>query len=1095
MVIGVYFRTRNIAVTNFFPQFYTATQGHNLKKNKDSKAINNPNRLAEENNELRKKVAELEKMLLYSRSAAEPEKKEHPHSSDLLPYHSLFENLPLPILIEKEGVILDANKFAVKFFEAKKEKEIIGKPIKDFLFIHDREYACEKLAHIKNSKSPKDCVKARIISLKGTMHTTSIYANTMVYKGNRITQLVFRDITKEQIQKLLLSQSEESYRGVFNSSTDAIYVQGLDGTFIDVNDAVIKMYGYPKSYYIGKTPMDIGAPEKNDPEKLRKNFQAAIEGKIIRFNFWGKRKNGEIFPKIVQLKKGKYFGNKVIFAFATDISDMVKAEQAMIQSEQKYRQLVSNLLVGVYIIQDKVIVFCNKVFAKIYGYENASDMIGKELKELVAPEDYEKVLNESNLRYSGKKLISHYNIKIVRRDGERRDVEIQSSLILYQGKKSIQGTIMDITERLQATEKLIESEKRYRQLFDFLPYGGEVLDTEGYIIDCSPATCKMLGYEPQEMIGQHISKFIDKQARQQFMTLFPLILSGRSVNAEINMINKQGTRLRVLRAAQPIFDKHPNKISKIIALNIDITERVKAEEQLSRLATVVEQTFEAICIMNKDGFIIYANSAFYNMTGYKEEEIINKPYSLLENKEQDKDFYRNMWDTITEGNTWQGTIVNRHKNGRLYYERALIFPIFNVDKEITNYVKIAIDITEEKRREELLKQSQKMEAVGTLAGGIAHDFNNLLTIINGRIQLMMMNNENDEKLSNNLDIVLKTGKRAEKLVSQLLAYSRKQMFEPKNICINEVMDDLEKMLRRLIPENIKIETDLALNLPPIKADPYQLEQILINLCINARDAILAKKDNPDKRITIRTELTMIDKKTVANYEFLSEGYYVVISVSDTGTGFDTSVKERLFDPFFTTKEVGKGTGLGLATVYGIVKQNSANIIPKSNPGEGSTFSIFWPITEGEKVSFSKEEKSNKDLRGEGTVFVVEDDPMVREFTVEILKKSGYTVYQFENGAEVFEHISKNKPQIDVLVTDVIMPELGGTELVDKIKEFIPSERIILVSGYFYNQLLSDNEVTPDTRFLHKPFTMNELLTEVKIIIDKMREEFGGKATE
>lgn len=388
-----------------------------------------------------------------------------------------------------------------------------------------------------------------------------------------------------------------------------------------------------------------------------------------------------------------------------------------------------------------------------------------------------------------------------------------------------------------------------------------------------------------------------------------------------------------------------------------------------------------------------------------------------------------------------------------------------------------------------LQQMQKMESIGVLAGGVAHDFNNILTAINGYAELALMGSPK-AAIQRDLESVIVASNRAKKLTSQLLAFSRKQIYKPVALELNTVIEEIEPMLRRLISEDINIETVYAADLPLINADPTQIEQILVNLVVNARDAVNeCATIAAEKGITIKTGQVYLDEHYVATHAGSKTGKHVLFSVSDTGIGMDEKTKDRVFEPFFTTKEQGHGTGLGLATVFGIVKQNDANIYIDSEVGVGTTFKIYWPILDA-PISLSAEKVSavdDHDYFGTETILLVEDDTGVREFAESVLSGLGYRVLLAEDGTEALDMVSKLDGTLDLLVTDVIMPHMNGDELAEILRKQLPTLRILFASGYTDNHIVHSGALKSGMNFLQKPYSIGELSRRVREVLDKIND--------
>ena len=480
------------------------------------------------------------------------------------------------------------------------------------------------------------------------------------------------------------------------------------------------------------------------------------------------------------------------------------------------------------------------------------------------------------------------------------------------------------------------------------------------------------------------------------------------------------------------------------------------------------------------------NDAFAQMYNYStKDDIIG-----TDNKEQsdDHEVSINRIEKFVKNN-FKTEIIDSHesdKNGNVKHFRNSYFGV--IDKGYLIWVwGIQIEITEQKRLEAQLLQSQKMEAVGTLAGGISHDFNNFLTVINGYAQISLKRMDENDPLYRYINTILKAGKKAEDLTRQLLAFSRKQIFQPKVTDLNSLITSLEHMLRRFISEDIEMEMILSSKNPAIKADPGQIEQIFMNLVVNARDAIYQGKEwIKEKKITIETSQTYLDKNYVKDHPGSKPGQYVFISVSDTGVGIDEEIKDKIFEPFFTTKDKSQGTGLGLATVYGIVKQNNGSIYVYSEKGYGTIFKIYWPTADKTQIIEEQEKYTESEIKGFETILLVEDDEEVRGFASTALKNLGYSIYEAENGKRALEFINNNnksKLKIDLLVTDMVMPEMNGKELANELKKIYPETKIIFTSGYTDNQIVQSGNLDKGINFIQKPFSEQTLAKKIRSVLD------------
>jgi PAS domain S-box-containing protein len=520
-----------------------------------------------------------------------------------------------------------------------------------------------------------------------------------------------------------------------------------------------------------------------------------------------------------------------------------------------------------------------------------------------------------------------------------------------------------------------------------------------------------------------------------------------------------------------------------LALNVadqvaGVLARVRLDEDRRRLSAGIEQTAESVVITDTEGRVLYVNPAFERITGYARDEVIGRHLNFLKSDKQSGEFYRQLWETISAGKVWHGRFVNKKKDGTLYADEATITPVRDETGAIVNYVSVQRDVTRELQLEEQYRQAQKMEAVGRLTAGIAHDFNNLLTAINGFAELMQYELKPDDPYQKYVDSILHSGQLAADLIRQLLVFSRKQIVEPQVLDLNVVVTEMGTLLRRIIGEDIHLKTKLTPDLWPIRADPTQIEQIIVNLAVNARDAM------PEGgQLTIETDNVMLDTSYVAHYLEARPGDHVLLALNDTGIGMSEEVKAHIFEPFFTTKEEGKGTGLGLATIYGIVKQCGGNIWLYSEEGQGTTFKIYLPRVVEAVTPLPPRDQVGELPRGEETILLVEDDVGVRTLEVQVLRQQGYTVLEAADGEEALHLAQTHDEDIHLLLTDVVMPHMSGRELADRLETIRPGTKVLFTSGYTDNTIAHHGILAPGIAFLQKPFGPLALARKVREVLD------------
>ncbi len=625
----------------------------------------------------------------------------------------------------------------------------------------------------------------------------------------------------------------------------------------------------------------------------------------------------------------------------------------------------------------------------------------------------------------------------------------------------------------KATQDVLsERENLYRTIVNASPDAVTVTDLNGNVVFSSPRALEMFGHaSAEEALGRNALEWIVPEERERGLAKMRRVIEQKcSFETEHTLLRKDGSRFCAeIKGAH--YRSANEKTEGLILITRDITDRKKAEMAHMVLITAVEQAAEVILITDPKGVIVYANPAFETNTGYTRAEALGQNPRILKSGKSDPTFYEEMWKTLARGEVWKGRFINKRKNATEFEEEATISAVHDSAGKVVNYVAVKRDVTREVALENQLRHAQKMEAIGTLAGGVAHDFNNLLTIIQGHVTLAQMEDGAPLPLKESFEEIQRATERAAGLTRQLLTFSRRQTMRSRDLDVNEVVAGITKMLQRILGEDMSMHLTYAPHPLFTHADAGMMDQVLLNLAVNARDAM-----PKGGRLIIETSSIDFDESSATQIPDGRAGSFICLSVSDTGSGIPKEVLPRIFEPFFTTKDVGKGTGLGLATVYGIVHQHEGWITVCSDVGHGTTFRVYLPRNAGAPPEEERKTEVRMDaLRGTETILLVEDEPALRDLVRTILSQLGYRILEAPSGVQALDVWEQNRAEIDLLLTDLVMPDgMTGMELAARLLEQSPKLKVIYTSGYSSEIAGRDVPLKPGMNFLAKPFNTQTL---------------------
>ena len=625
----------------------------------------------------------------------------------------------------------------------------------------------------------------------------------------------------------------------------------------------------------------------------------------------------------------------------------------------------------------------------------------------------------------------------------------------------------ELLARIKVGRRLVEQQALMHGLIDAIPDPIYVKDNRGLYIGCNKAYVDFVGAELEEIYGRTASDVLPgTHAQQSHMEDLRVMAGGGVLESEGWVDGAQG---KVYHNTVKIpYLESSDGSTGMIGISRDLTKRMEMEQEMRRLAVAVEQSTEAIMISDVDGKILYANAALENTTGYAQEELVGQPSDILKSGRHNSEFYQKLWDTISAGNKWEGRFTNRRKDGILYEEESVIYPIRDAAGDVTNYVSISRDITKEAAIEKHLRQQQKMNAVGELAGGVSHDFNNILTAILGYVALCMNRVEEDDKVYSYLQEITKAGDRAAKLVRQILSFSRQEEQQFHSLELQPIIEDSLSLVQTTLKKNIKLVKVIDPACGAVFGDTTQLQQVMVNLCTNAAHAL--GKTEPGS-LTVKLESVEITAESLSEKPVeLEPGSYACITVVDTGCGMPHEVQERIFEPYYTTKKQGEGTGFGLSIVHGIVRKHRGAITVDSEVGKGSVFTLYFPLLKDPSVHASEEDEKTapKKVEARGRILFVDDDQTILSMGREILESYGYSVITATNGRRAMDTFSRDPSGFDAVVTDYSMPEMNGHELIKKVKALRSDIPTMLCSGYMEKVEGEDLSSLGHTAYMAKP---------------------------
>lgn len=863
-----------------------------------------------------------------------------------------------------------------------------------------------------------------------------------------------------------LRASEERFRQMAESIGEVFWLASAEATSIlYINPAFERLWGRPCAELYANPKLWLEMIHSEDRPQVVDALARLAQGEVYNIEYRILRPDGTIrwindrgYPQYDAAG-----GVMRTCGVAADITETKRIALALGAESAQRRALFEYSPDGIVVIDPQTarIVEFNPAAHRQLGYTR-EEFAALSLQEIVADKTSEEiravvdqVTREGRLDFETRHRTKSGDVRVVR---------VTAQLVELSGRTFHHGVWRDVTERRRADERVRKLSRAVEQS----PAVILITDRQGNIEYANPRFTELTGYTLEEVQGRNPRLLRSGETSEDdYRRLWETITHGGEWRGEFHNRRKDGSLFWEYASISPIVDE-AGRVTHFLAVKEDITERKRAEAILRRQASLFEETYDAVLVWEWEGAITFWNRGAEQVYGYRHEDALGrKCHALLQTEFPGglEELHR----ALQQHGRWEGELRQRTSAGKvLLVESRMVL----VSEAGTSCVlEVNRDVSERHLLEEQLRQAQKMEAIGRLAGGVAHDFNNLLGVILGYSDLALEKIA-DAAVRKHVQEIHKAGKRAASLTRQLLAFSRKQVMEPRVINLNDLVHDMEKMLRRMIGEDIRLTTSLDAALGQVRVDPGQMEQVLMNLVVNARDAMPR-----GGTITLETRNAELDDRYVRQHVATKTGRYAQVSISDTGTGMDAATQARIFEPFFTTKK--EGTGLGLATVYGIVKQSGGNIWVYSEPGKGSTFRIYLPQVAGSEASTAPAAAASPPPGGTETILLVEDSTPLRDLTQEMLELFGYTVLSAEHPRQALLLAQQNAGKIDLLLSDVVMPEMSGPQLAEKLKAMLPELQVLFISGYTDEAIVHHGILDPGQRLLSKPFSRETLAARVR----------------
>lgn len=992
-------------------------------------------------------------------------------------YRTLIEQSPMPMVVHDTRFVSYLNAAAVEMYGATSAAEIIGNPVLDYVHPDERAEFMVRLADIMENGKVTPLAEQRRLRADGSEISVMTRGVPIMWDGRRAVLATLIDVTDRV-------RAERQYRELIENAPMALSVD--DGErFIFANQAFAEMFAVNNpADVVGRKIVDMADPadldEFNDRVRAVTQYRRRLPIKQLdRRRFDG--------SKLTVLSRGvpiDWEGKPATLGIQVDISERIETEKALEDSEERFRNLVEGSRQGVLLHVNFEPVFVNAALVEMFGYESEAELLAlPSVLDLVAPEAREKWRNNRVARLSGLEVEDDYEFTGLRKDGSQIIVHMTVRVVNWENQTALQGTMIDVTRRREAEARIRESEERFRLLTSTSPVGIFVADADGHCEYINEAYEKMSGLSSAQASGQGWAQAIHPEDKDRvFEDWYAGVRAQRPFRTEFRFLRVDGSVTWAIAQAVTQKDLAGNTIRYIGAIT-DVTGRVRAElarkKSEDRFRTLTTLSPVGVFLTDENGSVEYVNEALSEMLHMRPQEAFGHRWIAGINPNDREALMRAWEEAYTGAENLEMELRLGSNVEEIRWVLVQASPFDSVDTR-TGYVGAVTDITERRAAEEQLRQVQKMDAIGQLTGGIAHDFNNLLAIVQGNLELLRERAPDNERLTSLINAAHGAARRGATLNQRLLAFARRQPLAPSACDMNKVVNEMAGLFVRTLGDNIDLRTRFAEGLWPANIDPNGLETAVLNLAINARDAM------PDGgNLTITTANRTFGPSRPAPDQDIPHGDYVMLQVSDSGTGMDTETLEKAFDPFYTTKGMGKGSGLGLSMVYGFARQSGGTATVKSVSGHGTSITLLFPRSEGD---IAVREDISTEPAPEGTgerILIVEDDSDVREMAIGMFESLNYTTL-IASSAEEALSILDREDGIELLFTDVMLGSGdNGPELAKKARQGRLGLRILFASGYTAAEF---DRGTPFElgALINKPYERSELARAVRVALETGR---------